>query len=222
MVSRKTVFLVGAGQLALLLLIVPFAYYSAVLGLRGLSLDLSGQSRFYDAARPFPTLGIFAHMLAGAVISALAPLQLFAPLRSRLPVVHRWSGYLLVSSAVIAASGGLVFILLQGTIGGPMMDIGFSIYGLGVLVTAAATFRHGHARRLDLHRRWALRLFWLAIASWLYRVHYALWVLATGGAGMAPDFTGWFDRLQNFAFFLPYLLGVELYFHLRDRRAKPV
>jgi hypothetical protein len=57
----------------------------------------------------------------------------------------------------------------------------------------------------------------LALSSWLYRVHYGLWFLVTGGLGSEPDFSGLFDRVQVFAFYLPYLLALEIW--LRRTRA---
>jgi hypothetical protein len=98
------------------------------------------------------------------------------------------------------------------------MDIGFALYGLLLLLAALQTIRHARARRFALHQTWALRLFWLALASWLYRVHYGLWYLATDGLWSNPQFTGGFDLVQNFAFYLPYLLGVEVYL---KRRSNP-
>jgi hypothetical protein len=59
----------------------------------------------------------------------------------------------------------------------------------------------------------------LAIGSWLYRMHYTLWYMTTGGLGSERDFSGPFDQIQLFAFYLPYLAALELWFRLRDRRA---
>jgi hypothetical protein len=49
-------------------------------------------------------------------------------------------------------------------------------------------------------------------------VHYGLWYLATGGAASNPDFTGAFDRVQNFAFFVPYLILVQIWIAYRSPR----
>lgn len=58
-------------------------------------------------------------------------------------------------------------------------------------------------------RAWALRLFALAIGSWLYRMEYGLWFMFTNAVGHQDDFRGWFDQLMAFFFFLPNLLIVE-------------
>lgn len=155
-------------------------------------------------------VGIFTHMIAGAVITVLAPIQVTPVLRRRLPVVHRWSGRVLVALAILTALGGLTYIALNGTVGGPQMNFAFAIYGLLVILCAGQTIRHARARRWADHQDWALRMFFLAIASFLYRVHYALWIPATDAAGMREDFTGWFDQINLWVFYLPYLLGLEL------------
>jgi len=95
------------------------------------------------------------------------------------------------------------------------MDFAFALYGLCVLLCALQTVRRARQREMILHREWALRLFVLAIGSLLYRVHYGIWYELTGGIGMAPRFSGPFDQFQNFAFFVPYLLLVELYVRIK-------
>ena len=86
-----------------------------------------------------------------------------------------------------------------------------SSFGVLTLLAAIQTIRHAQASRLNAHAKWALRFFWLAIGSWLYRVHYGLWYLTTDGLWSNAAFTGVFDLIQNFAFYVPYLIGLEIY-----------
>ena len=51
----------------------------------------------------------------------------------------------------------------------------------------------------------------LAIGSWLYRLHYTVWYLATGGLWSTSKFTGLFDYAQMVGFYLPYLILLEIY-----------
>ena len=91
------------------------------------------------------------------------------------------------------------------------MSLGFGLYG--VLLGSAAVQTVRLARLKDpRHQQWALRLVVLALGSWIYRVHYALWYALTGGAYVEPGFTGAFDIVQTVAFYLPYLLVLELWF----------
>lgn len=203
----------------IVVLALPFILYAAGFGWRGLVSDLSQASYLYTPRGLLPNTAIFGHMLAGAVITLLAPLQLMGAIRTRYPVVHRTAGYIIFTCAILSATGGLAYIALRGTIGGMPMDIAFTAYGLCVMVAAVEAVRHARAGRTDRHRRWALRLFVLAIGSWLYRVHYALWYIATGGLWTRPDFSGAFDLVTMFAFFIPYLIGLEIW--LRQRPHDP-
>ena len=67
------------------------------------------------------------------------------------------------------------------------------------------------ARAIERHRAWAIRLFALAIASWLYRMEYGLYLGLMGGTGHTDDFRGWFDYIMAFAFYVPNLIVAELF-----------
>lgn len=101
------------------------------------------------------------------------------------------------------------------------MDIGFTLYGVLTVLAAAQTIRHARAGRMEAHRVWALRLFALAIGSWLYRMDYGFWLMLTDGAGHTRDFRGPFDMLMAFFFYVPNLLVVEAYVRARRRAAPP-
>jgi hypothetical protein len=170
----------------------------------------------YAAQAPFANSGIGLHFAAGGLILMLGCVQLLEGVRRRWPVLHRWIGRVYVSAALVAGLGGLAFIVAKGTIGGTPMDLGFGLYGVLTVLAAVQTWRHAHGRRLEVHRAWALRLFALAVGSWLYRMEYGIWMLLAGGLGHQPGFTGPFDQVMAFFFYLPNLLVVELY--LRARR----
>lgn len=52
------------------------------------------------------------------------------------------------------------------------MDIGFGLYDILMLICAILTIRSNRAGEYSKHRVWAIRLFALAIGSWLYRMDY--------------------------------------------------
>lgn len=211
---------VQIGLLGLLVLFaLPFVLHAVDLAWRGLAGALEEPSHLFPSSGSASSAAIALHMVTGAAITVLAPLQLVGPIRRRWPAVHRWSGRVLAVSAGAAALAGLFFIAARGTVGGPMMDAAFTSYGGLMLLAAVQTVRHARARRFDRHRDWALRLFVLAIGSWIYRVHYGLWYMATGGIASNEQFTGLFDQVQLWAFFVPYLLLVELWLRTRRRVA---
>lgn len=202
----------------LMLMTVPFVEHSVT---RGLSLRIAeeiGFSRLYHPGEWWSNLAIHGHMIVGGALTLLVPLQLIGIIRQRWPTVHRVVGYLAVSLAIATGVGGLLYILWQGTIGGQMMNVGFSLYGGLVVLCAVQTVRHAR-QRSPQHRDWALRLVILALGSWFYRVHYTLWYAFTGGLYVEPQFSGEFDQVQNFAFYLPYLLVLEIWlYRQRSRR----
>lgn len=211
--SRST--LAAIGIAVLILLTLPFVYHASQLGIRGLG-RAAETSRVFTPNAPLTNVSIFAHMLMGAVITLLAPLQIWAGLRAKRPKLHRWVGRTLVILAFPTALGGFGYIFLRGTIGGTAMDIAFAAYGALLALAAVQTIRFARARNIKRHNRWAMRFFFLIIGSWIYRVHYGLWFATVGRAGHTSTFDGPFDLVQNWAFFLPYLILVEAYYTRRD------
>lgn len=177
--------------------------------------------RLYQPRTPAAVIGIGAHFLTGGALLLLGPIQLIAAIRNRAPAVHRWIGRVYVAAAAIAGLGGLAFIAAEGTVGGPLMAVGFSIYGALMVLAAVQTYRHGRARRLEAHRAWAIRLFALAVGSWLYRMDYGFWSLLAHGAGHTQTFDGSFDAVMDFAFYVPNLVLAEAFIRARGLRAHP-
>jgi hypothetical protein len=196
----------------LIAIALPFAVYAAEKGFRFTDPDERATSRFFDVEALAASAMLYLHMATGALITVFAPLQMSRVIRDRWPYIHRVSGYLIVTAAGTTALAGLYYIARLGTIGGAVMDAGFALYGGLMLLSAWQTV--GYARkRHPLHFLWAGRLIILSLASWLYRVHYGVWELAAGGLGSRPDFTGPFDQVQVFAFYLPYLAVHHYWWH---------
>ena len=165
--------------------------------------------------------GIGAHFLAGGVILLLGSIQLVDWIRIKYPSVHRGIGKLYLVSSLVASIGGLIFIAIRGTVGGLMMDIGFSIYGMLMFLATVLTYRYAVKRQFERHSAWALRLYALAIGSWLYRMDYGFWTLLTGGLGRASNFSGPFDQIMDFFFYVPNLLIAEVFIRVKNFKASP-
>ena len=218
-ISRKSTVLNAVWVGLVVLVASPFAVYAIERAVAVLGPLEQSSTRFFHAAEPLATISIYAHMLTGGIITLLAPLQLVTGIRQRWPALHRVLGRVVAGLAVITAVGGLGYIALFGTIGGTFMNAGFALYGVLMLLSAGMTVRYA-MRRDPRHRLWAERLVILALASWLYRVHYGIWELTTGGIGTRPDFSGLFDQVQVFAFYLPYLLIHAWFWQLRHTAHK--
>lgn len=169
----------------------------------------------HDPFAPSATIAIGLHFVAGGVLLLLGPVQLIGPVRRRFPAFHRWLGRTYVFSAGLAGLGGLGFIIGKGTIGGPVMDLGFGLYGVLMILCAAMTYACARSGCYEEHRAWAIRLFALTVGSWLYRMEYGVWFVLTGGRGV-DGFSGWFDMMMTFFFYVPNLLVAELF--IRSRR----
>ena len=199
-----------------------FVVYSGDLGLRGLlSRNPAEVSRVFQNDDILANVGIALHMIAGAVLTFGAPLQALPIVRRRWPGLHRRFGYGLFVLAVATGLGGLVYITVKGTIGGWWMSLWFAIYGAAMIWTAVNTVYFALAKDLRRHFAWAVRLVVLAVGSWIYRMHYAIWFAATGGVASSEEFTGLFDQVQVVAFFVPYLLIAEIVLRWRAGRPRP-
>lgn len=195
---------------ALLFGLYILAFYALALARGDMATWNDNLPGLYTAELPGATAGVGIHFAAGGLILVLGGIQLLAPLRRRLPAIHRWVGRVYAAACAITALGGLAFILAKGTIGGPVMNVGFGLYGVLMLVAAVETVRHARAGRLERHRAWGIRLFALAIGSWLYRMELGFWLLFTDGLGHTRNFQGPFDHILSFFFYLPNLLVAEL------------
>ncbi len=75
------------------------------------------------------------------------------------------------------------------------------------------------AKRFDLHRAWAIRLFAMVLGSWIFDLEYRAWSDLTGGIGVGKDNTfGPFDYALLYLFFVPNLLVAEFFIRNRHKR----
>ena len=201
---------VSAGLFGLYIL----AFYAAPLYAGNMEQWNGTLPGLYQKGAVASTSGIGLHFAAGGIILMLGSIQLIRGIQVRYPALHRWIGRIYVTACLLTAIGGLTFIFIKGTIGGTTMNIGFGLYGILMLIAAVATYQHAVKGRLDKHRAWAIRLYVLAIGSWLYRMDYGFWIMLTDGVGHTPQFSGPFDKVMAFFFYVPNLLVAEVF--IRD------
>ncbi|MEX0365379.1 MAG: DUF2306 domain-containing protein [Ruegeria sp.] len=210
-----------SGIVAILLLplfyltLLPFLVHAVGMVRIGLSPDAADQSYLFAQGQVVGNAAMMLHISAGAVLVALVPLQLVRGIRQRFNRFHRGLGAVLIALALVTGLAGMIYVPLRGTIGGPAMSVAFFLYGVCLFTAALMVARMALSGDRNGHWKWGLRLFWLALGSWLYRLHYTLWYVLTGGLWSEPDFSGAFDRVQNFAFFVPYLVAVQIWIAIR-------
>jgi hypothetical protein len=206
---------ISAGLFGLYIL----AFYLGAIPRQRLELWNSNLPGMYEPGKTIALIAMAAHLATGGIILILGPIQLIDRVRRASPRLHRYIGRVYVFTSAIAGIGGLGFILGKGTIGGSVMNVGFGIYGVLMVVAAFETMRHARAGRFTIHRAWAVRLFALAIGSWLYRMDYGFWFIVMGKLGHTPNFRGVFDDVMVFFFYVPNLVVAEMF--LRERRGSP-
>ncbi len=197
------------------LTLLPFVVHGFDMIRAGLSDSPVNHSYLFVDDQSVGNAAMILHILTGTLLVMLVPLQLLCGLRLKHLRFHQLLGGWLITLALITGLAGMVYIPLRGTIGGPVMSAAFFLYGLCLFTSGLMVARMALTGDRARHWAWALRLFWLALGSWLYRAHYTLWYLLTGGLGSEPDFSGPFDLVQNFAFFVPYLLAVQVWISKR-------
>lgn len=158
-------------------------------------------------------LMIFSHIALAFVITFSAPLQLIPRLRNRFRKFHRWNGRVYVFTALLISVAGLYLIFVRGIVGSLVIGIGNIINATLIVTSAVLTWRFAVKKKMEKHRRWALRLFVLANGVWFFRLGFAFWILINQGTpGHTDDFTGPFDIALGYGHTLLPLAILEIYF----------
>jgi len=170
----------------------------------------------YVEGQTAANLALASHLLIAAVITIGGPLQLIPQVRARVPVFHHWNGRVYIVSAFVASIGGLYMVWTGGAVGGLAQHI--SINAVLIMLCAAMALRYAMARKITIHRRWALRLFLVVSGVWFFRVGLMLWLgIHKAPVGFDPDaFQGPFLTFLSFAQYLLPLAILEFYLRARD------
>ena len=164
-------------------------------------------------------LVVLMHLLFATFVIVGGALQLVPMVRRRWPVFHRWNGRAYLLSALVASAAGLYMLWVRGVAGGDASQhIAISINALLSIGFVGMAYHHARARRIDVHRRWALRLYLTVLGAWFFRIGLMFWILVNQGpAGFDPKtFTGPFITILSFAQYLLPLAALQLYFHAQD------
>lgn len=164
------------------------------------------------AANAFANPFLVIHVVAGVIALLVGPLQFVRRLRTRLPAVHRATGYVYVTACAIGAPAG--FMLALGTTSGPLAAGGFA---MAALLWAAFTWRGLRAaveRRFADHRAWMLRSWAMTAAAITLRLMLPFSGLVLGlRFSTAYPVIAWLCWLTNLAL-------VEIHIR-RTRGARP-
>ena len=176
-------------------------------------------ARGYETGATMGNAALVGHILFATVISIAGALQLIPGIRNRFPVFHRWNGRLFVLAAFTQAITGIYLtVSVRRLIGDTTQHVVSVLGALLIIFCAVMALRFAIARNFTTHRRWALRLFLVASASWFIRLGFTLTLVLFGPIGF--DSTTFSGPLLTFWTFAQYLLplGVlELYLWAQGR-----
>lgn len=207
--------------------LVGLAAFGIYIILRGTGSTFSNFDQWHGlvAGLPMPSvsdwianLGIGMHFICGAVLVLAWPLLLSSRIRARHRAVHRWTGRVYVTAGLLAGTGGLSFIFTRGAYV-QSASIAFGIWGAVMMLSAAMAYVHARAKRFDLHRAWAIRLFAMVLGSWLFDLEIRAWKDLAGGIGFGEGNTsGPLDYAMLYLFFVPNLLVAEFFIRNKHKR----
>lgn len=169
---------------------------------------------------PRSNVALIAHVLLAGFITVAGLLQLTPQIRNAFPTFHRWIGRTYLSLAVIIAITGLYVTWVRSAPSGLSNDLSISLNGVLILIFASLAVRYAIERRIDIHRRWATRLFFAVSGVWCLRLLVSGWIVFH----QAPLWLG--ENLQGpmgvtfgFASYLLPLAVYELYLRAGDSKS---
>ncbi len=124
----------------------------------GTPRDVAMRKNFFDGQRKFEEYPVstLLHVVPGVLFMVLGPLQLLRGLRSRFPLVHRWSGRVLLVTGIPLAGSALYIVWLAPGAGWRETAV-VTVFALVFVVSGAmgwTAIRRGDRGR---HREWMIR-----------------------------------------------------------------
>jgi hypothetical protein len=206
--------------------LVGLTVFGSYILLRGAGATFKNFNQWNDLVSGVPlktaadwvaSIGFGMHFIMGAVLVLAWPILLSSRIRVRHRLVHRWTGRVYVTAGLLAGVGGLSFILAHHT--GDPSHTAFALWGGVMMLSSVMAYVHARAKRFDLHRAWAIRLFAMVLGSWIFDLEYQAWEDITGGIGIGENgVPGVFDLAINYLFFVPNLLVAEYFIRNKHKR----
>lgn len=177
------------------------------------SVNDTGPIHGFIAGDLMGNLFYITHIALAAVITFGGTLQLVPQLRGRFPAFHRMNGRVFMLCAYVLALGGIYMIWgPRETRLSEIAGLGTSVNGVLIVIAATVALYLAIKRRINDHRKWAMRLFVLVNGVWFYRIGFMGWIVANQGpVGSTRNLDGPFDIFIAFASYLLPLAIMELY-----------
>ena len=162
---------------------------------------------------------VIMHVASAAFVMLAGAVQLVPQIRNRFPVFHRWNGRIYMLTAVTLSVAGLYMTWIRGSVGDLSVHLGSTLNAVLIWLCGGMALRYALARDFKTHRRWALRFFLVASASWFFRIGFFLsFLVFKGPFGFDPTtFRGPFLTFMSFGQCLIPLAVLEIYLRAQDR-----
>ncbi len=201
-----------------------FYYIAAFYGVSTLSGNLEIWNRLaaigrtpFVAGDSFGNAAYASHALAAGVVALGGILQLIPWIREHAPRFHRWNGRLFVLTVVTLSLSGFYLVWVRGTSPSITEGLSTSLNGVFILTFAAFALRNAIARKIDAHRRWAMRLYLVSNAQWFLRIGFFAYFTISAAAGLEANFSDPFFSFWTWGCYLAPLAVLQVYFLAQDR-----
>ena len=164
-------------------------------------------ARYRD--NPWVTL---AHTVPGVFFAVLGPIQFMPAIRKRAPIIHRYSGRLLLAAALGAGLSAIIIGFQLPLWGWPASKYILPVFAIAMIGCFAMGFWNAKRSRFEQHREWMIRGYSLGIAIAVFR----LMLIAIMSTGLV-DFTSAWNFVALSSFPMTYLVA-EAWIQVTRRR----
>ncbi len=140
-------------------------------------------------------LAFLLHVSFAPLALVTGAIQLYPIIRTKRPVLHRWTGRLYGVSVLLAGVSGL--IIAFGAAGGISAQLGFGLLSALWLITTIQGVRLARARRFAEHRRWMIRSFALTFAAVTLRLYLPFFFANGFNYTQASNYVAWMCWIPN-------------------------
>lgn len=209
---------------------IPFIYHAFMIG-ADFAYDGVAEYSVFETQNPRIALYLIAwHMIFGASMNFLAPFQVHLGISGKSRKWHKYIGITTLSIATFGAIvGSLYFSMYKdvnwGTQGHAEFHVyqGGGMYGVVMLYVIYKCIQSLVQKQYTSHKEWAIRLFILAIGSWLNRVTtgwIVVFFLTAGAVGIErPVNPEIFAYINPWSFYIVPLAVYEVYVRLKRNGA---
>lgn len=130
---------------------------------------------------PAELIGFRLHALGGVGALLLGPIQFLSIIRTKAPVIHRWTGRAYVLFVAIGAIGAVM--LAMNPQGGAVTRFAFLMLAALWIVSTAMALFHALRRQFVVHRQWMIRSYALTFAAVTLRLGIPALMIGLGMTG---------------------------------------